>query len=214
MRRFPPFALLVLAALLALPCAASAVDSADPAYAPSAERDYPDFWFAPWDEAKERAGAPKIGKMRGTWDMGSTDLTFDRLMGSIEGVKGGRDVRVSWDHENGKIRGRIGNLFVDLKVEWSSERVRVSGTGDGEIIDYTADWPAKRVDGQAYGKSIAITYNPDKGVDGMANGSLVKLIYSKKNGALNGMFGVDMANLKLENLDLTDFLMHLYIFLH
>lgn len=214
MRRFRLFAHLILAALLALPCAASAVDSADPAYAPSPARDYPAFWFAPGDTTREKAGVPKTGTMRGTWDMGTTNLVFDRMMWTIEGVKGGKDVRLSWDHDNGKIRGRVGNLFVDLKVEWSAERVRVSGLGDGEIIDYTCDWTARRVDGQAYGKTISLPFDMDKGIDGMANGGISKLVYSKKSGALNGLLGVDMANLKLENLDLYDFLMHLYIFLH
>ena len=208
------FACLIALALL-LAAAPAAAPSAGPVYVTAVEAEYPAHWFAPGSADRSRAGLPKVGTMRGTWDMATTDLTFDRVSWTMSGVKGPKQVRLTWDHDAGVIKGAVGGVMVSLKVEWTPERVRLVGAADGEVIDYTCDWTAKRIDGTAFGKTVALTFDLEKGnVDGLANGGLTKMVYSKKSGALNGLLGVDMANLKLENLDLYDFFMHLYIFLH
>ena len=157
---------------------------------------------------------PKIGSMRGVFRNRKIMLTFNRTFWTITGNHGAHDVGLTINHEKATIVGRAYGDSLSLGFDWSPEKISQHGMVAGILYNMALDWKAGTAVGRGLGKGIRLQFSLDDGrITGWMPGGQVNLTLNEISGVLQGTVGGKFCQLTLTNVDLYDFLQHLYLFL-
>ena len=157
---------------------------------------------------------PKIGTMKGVFRDRKIMLTFNRTFWTITGNHGAHDVGLNISHESSTIFGRAYGDALSLGFDWSPEMISQQGTVADVRYDMVLDWEAGTAQGWGMGKAIRLQFSIDDGrITGWMPGGQVNLTFNELSGVLQGTVGGKFCQLTLTNVDLYDFLQHLYLFL-
>ncbi|MEW6709645.1 MAG: thioredoxin-like domain-containing protein [Candidatus Riflebacteria bacterium] len=157
---------------------------------------------------------PKLGWIKGT--IGNKDyyVAINRTEWSIKGNAGEKPFDIKIDHENKTIRGYAHDSGVDLTFSWAPEQYTAEGETYGYPYWLNINWPAGEATGGISCSMLEFNWNADNGV---LNGSLsdrkANLKFDKVSGRLTGDFFNRKLDLQITNLDLTDFMQYIYLFL-
>lgn len=162
-------------------------------------------------QASALARRPMQAWMEGGFGGAPVKLVFDRVQWTIKGGINGSPVDLAIDHQNSRITGGIG-APVDLVFRWTPERIQVIGGGGGRPTDYVVDWKAETVKG-GIGGPVDLTFSFREGwIRGGAGGYPVDLQLDAKTGRLTGGMNGAPVDAVLTNMDLSEVLQHLYLF--
>lgn len=150
------------------------------------------------------AGRPAAGWVNGDFALAPVDLVFDRRQWTIDGSAVGRRVYLNIDHSAHTITGQLGRP-VALSFTWSTQRWTVLGDG----VDLAVDWNGGSVSCASYGRRIQARFSLK---EGWIKGDSVDLKLQASSGRLTGKMNGVPVDATLTNLDLSDLLMHLYVF--
>ncbi|MDE1977526.1 MAG: hypothetical protein KGI84_09760, partial [Elusimicrobia bacterium] len=122
-------------------------------------------------------------------------------------------VDININNENGTITGREGSAPVALFFQWSPSVIRISGTDAGAAYNVTLSVTGGSISGTAEGSPIYATFRMDGGPIQGSNTGNIALSYDVVSGRVNGTINGSPIDVTLTNLDLSDFMEHLYLFL-
>lgn len=162
--------------------------------------------------------ATRIGKINGEINGNPLNLTYNKILWTVEGKIGEKAVEISINHDNKNISGKIGDRKVNLNFKWSPEKVNIFSKDNS--TNYTAIWKKGILEGKIDGKDIHLKFDMKEDVagehivfvKGKYNTNIVNIKFDKISGELTGTFNSGNINLKLINCDLYDFLQYIFIF--
>ena len=203
-------------AVLAAPLFARAQDSVESLAAGARGLDVPAFSKL---EAGFRAPAvlalhrPFSGTIAGTFAGGPVNLILNRYAWDITGRVGSSPVSVDIDNQNGTFTGEEGQSRVALFFQWSPDVIRISGTDAGAPYNVTLNVTGGVISGTAEGSPLKATFRMDGGPIQGSNTGDISLNYDVVSGRVNGVINGSPIDVTLTDLDLSDFMEHLYLFL-
>jgi hypothetical protein len=159
---------------------------------------------APMSAYAAAAGRPAYGTVSGGFSAAPVELAFDRRQWTIKGGAVGRAVDLKIDHEARTITGGLGGQL-SLTFVWTPEYWVV--TGDGATMQ--VHWKKGTVIGAAFGHAIDARFDLR---EGWIKGGMIDLQLDAPTGRLTGGAFGGQVDATLTNLDLSDLLMHLYVF--
>lgn len=157
---------------------------------------------------------PKQGWVRGTIGTKNYEITIDRIAWTITGSNGAFPYNLKINHDARAIQGEANNEPLNIGFEWSPEQVIYDGDAYGYPYHVEVVWK----DGTAVGgiacSMLKTSFDLEKGTfSGYLGDRNVNLTYDKVSGRVTGEFFKRPLNLVLTNLDFSDFIQHLYLFL-
>lgn len=165
-------------------------------------------------EANASRDLAKQGWIKGTIGDKTYFVTIDRTAWTIKGTAGDRPYDIKIDHEAKTIRGRAHDSGVDLTFAWTPQEVGFDGDAYGNPYWKNINWASGAVTGGIACSLLEMTFDHDRGiVRGTLGDRQVDLAYEKVSGRLTGQFFRRSVDLQLTNLDLTDFLQYLFLFI-
>ena len=165
-------------------------------------------------EVQALRGQPKQGWIRGTIGSKAYDVTLDRIAWTITGTNGAFPYKLQINHEAKAIQGEANDQPINIGFEWSPEQVIYDGDAYGYPYHVEIVWK----DGTAVGgiacSLLKTSFSLEKGTfTGYLGDRNLNLTYDKVSGRVTGEFFKRPLDLVLTNLDFTDFIQHLYLFL-
>ena len=156
---------------------------------------------------------PSSGAIAGTFAGGPVNLVLNRYSWDITGRVGSSPVDVDIDNQNGTFTGEEGQSRVALFFQWSPDVIRISGTDAGNPYNVTLDVTGGVISGTAEGSPLRATFRMDGGPIQGSNTGDISLNYDAVSGRVNGVINGSPIDVTLTDLDLSDFMEHLYLFL-
>ena len=155
-----------------------------------------------------------VGAVTGAANHSLVELYFDRRTWEITGGANRSPVRLSIDHQKGLITVGANHSPVELRFTWTPERIVYEGGANRSPVRLELDWIKGRLEGNSNNSPVLLEFDLEQGwVRGHAAGSPVQLQYDAVRGTITGAMNHSPADLRLVNLDLSDFLQHIYLFL-
>ncbi|MFZ2959438.1 MAG: hypothetical protein WA705_21330 [Candidatus Ozemobacteraceae bacterium] len=159
-------------------------------------------------------GLPRFGTISGAIDGMGVNITLDRTLWTITGTLNQAPINVKIDHSRMTIFGTANKYPIDLDFTWTPEKVTYKGLAAASTYESTLIWSPGSLTGFAGGAPLNLNFDIEAGVvHGTACKGFVSLSFDKVSGRLLGNFAGRAVNIVLVNLDLFDFLQHLYLFL-
>ncbi|HVA66087.1 MAG TPA: hypothetical protein VNK24_04080 [Elusimicrobiota bacterium] len=156
---------------------------------------------------------PFSGTIAGTFAGGPVNLVLNRYAWDITGRVGSSPVDVNIDNQNGTFTGEEGQSRVALSFQWSPDIIRISGTDGGAPYDVTLNVTGGVISGTAEGAPLKAAFRMDGGPIQGSNTGDISLNYDAVSGRVNGVINGSPIDVTLTDLDLSDFMEHLYLFL-
>lgn len=165
-------------------------------------------------EVKTLRAIPKQGWIKGNIGPKAISLTFDRVAWTISGTIGALPVDIKIDHAAKTIRGFAQESGVDLTFTWSPEEIALEGQVYGLPYILTTNWQAGTSTGGFSCSLMEFAFSLEKGTfEGFLADRKATLKFDHVSGRITGDFFRKPINLQLVNLDFSDFIHHLYLFL-
>lgn len=156
---------------------------------------------------------PKQGWFRGTVGEKTFAVTLDRVAWTITGTAGDKPFDIKIDHEARTIRGFAHDSGVDMTFTWNPEEVTIDGQAYGYPYWVTTTWQSGIAEGGYACSLLSLTFNLEKGtLEGSLGDRRANLKYDAVSGRLTGDLFRKPVDLRLENVDFSDFIQHLYLF--
>lgn len=156
---------------------------------------------------------PKQGFITGKVGVKDYSITFDRVAWTITGTAGDKPVDVKIDHAACTIRGTAMDSGIDLTFKWTPQEVGFDGEAYGYPYWVNINWDGKTATGGIGCSMLDLTFNLQGGtLTGDLGGKPANLKYDEISGRLTGELFKRPVDLKLVNLDLSDFIQHMYLF--
>jgi nucleoredoxin len=157
---------------------------------------------------------PKQGWIKGTIGNKEYHVAINRTEWTIKGNAGEKPFDIKIDHENKTIQGYAHYSGVDLTFNWTPEQYSFDGDTYGYPYWINIDWSAGEVTGGIACSMLELNMNSDSGVlTGFLGDRKVNLKYNKISGRLTGDFFNRKLDLQITNLEMSDFIQYLYLFL-
>lgn len=166
------------------------------------------------DDVNTLRSIPKQGWIKGTIGGKSYFVTIDRTAWTIKGTAGDKPVDIKINHEAKKIQGFAHDSGVDMGFTWSPEAYSLDGDAYGSPYWINISWPTGEANGGMACSMISLSWNMETGkLTGFLSDRKADVTYNKVSGRLTGDFFKRPIDLQITNLDLSDFIQHLYLFL-
>ncbi len=166
---------------------------------------------APADFASRRAAG---GTITGAMNHSPVQLQFDRRAWTITGGINNSPVQVAIDHAARRIHGGANHSPVELAFEWTSDRWCIEGGANRSPVRLETYWLRGTLEGHSNRSPVKLEFDLPAGtIRGYANRAPVELSYDAASGRITGAMNRSPVDITLVNLDLSDFLSHLYLFL-
>ena len=160
--------------------------------------------------------SPRIGTIKGKLGCSCVvDLTFDRREWAIKGQAADGLVNIAIDHDAMRLTGVSMKQPVDLNMTWTPERILYQGTIGTLPAKLLIDWKRGTLDGELRGKAVKLIFSLETGkAEGTFGGVPDQFDLDKISGNMTGELNNTGFELNLVNLDLSDILQHVYLFLN
>lgn len=166
------------------------------------------------NEVNAKRSIPKQGWIKGSIGNKEYYVAINRSEWTIKGNAGERPFDIKIDHENKTIRGFAHDSGVDLTFNWTPEQYSLDGEAYGYPYWVNIDWPAGNAPGGYACSMLELNWNSDSGVlTGFLGERKANLKYDKVSGRLIGDFFNRKLDLQITNLELSDFIQYIYLFL-
>ncbi len=166
------------------------------------------------DDVNTLRSIPKQGWIKGTIGGKSYYVTFDRTSWTIKGTAGDKPVDIKIDHQNKRIQGYAHDSGVDLYFTWATDAYSLEGDTYGTPYWINISWPGAEANGGIACSMITLSWNLDTGkVTGFLSDRKADMKFDKVSGRLTGDFFKRPIDVQITNLELSDFITHLYLFL-
>lgn len=166
------------------------------------------------DEVRIKSAMPRQGWIKGTIGEKPFFLAIDATSSTITGKAGDFPIEIKIDEQAGTIRGTAHNSMIDLQIYLQHGEYRQEGDIYGYFFWHGIDWGNEASMGGASCTILELSWDESAGnVKGYLGERKVNLKFDKNSGQLKGDLFNRNLNLQLENLDLTDFIRHFYLFL-
>jgi nucleoredoxin len=166
------------------------------------------------NETQAARAIPQKAWVKGTVGNTSFDITFDRTAWTITGKAGDRPVDIRIDHDGKKITGYAHDSGVDLAFTWNTLEIAYDGAAYGTPFWMNIAWPQKMVYGGVSCTLMELSFDLSKGIlDGYLGEKMTHLRLDAASGLLTGELFQRPVHLQLTNLDLSDFIQHIYLFM-
>ena len=165
-------------------------------------------------EVNAARSIPKQGWIKGTIGNKEYYVSVNRTEWTIKGNAGDRPFDIKIDHENKTIRGYAHDSGVDMTFDWSPEQYSLDGEAYGYPYWISIDWPAGNAPGGYACSMLEFNWNIDNGdLTGSLSDRKANLKFDKVSGRLTGDFFNRKLDLQITNLDLSDFIQYIFLFL-
>ncbi|GAB4271657.1 MAG: hypothetical protein Kow0029_09600 [Candidatus Rifleibacteriota bacterium] len=166
------------------------------------------------NEVKALRSIPKIGWIKGTIGQKEYYVTFNRTEWTIKGNAGDKPFDIKIDHENKTIRGYAHDSGVDLTFNWTPEEYSLDGEAYGYPYWANINWKAGDVTGGYACSMLEFKFDTDSGlITGSLSDRKANLKFDRISGRLTGDFFNKKLDLQITNLELSDFMQYIYLFL-
>lgn len=165
-------------------------------------------------DVQELRAQPKQGWVRGTIGNKTYEITLDRIAWTITGTNGAFPYNLKIDHEGRTIRGEANDSPINLGFEWSPEQVIFDGDAYSYPYHVEINWKDGTANGGIACGLLKTSFNLENGTfTGYVSDKNLNLKYDKISGRVTGDFFKRPMNIVLTNLDFSDFIQHMYLFL-
>ncbi|MHB2025463.1 MAG: hypothetical protein ACYCPQ_02310 [Elusimicrobiota bacterium] len=161
----------------------------------------------------EPFGQPWRGSIDGSFNGAPVNLILDRRAWGLTGNIGQNGVNIGIDNTNGVITGTDGSMAVNLFVDWLPNVIRLSGTAGKSDYNAVIHVISGQMSGTAMGSPLQVSFSMDGGIISGSNTGPIALNYDVTSGSVNGIINGMPIDVTLTDMDISDFMEHLYLFL-
>lgn len=166
------------------------------------------------DSAKNAAAMPRHGYIKGTIGARTCHLAFDATSSTIKGHIGDFPVDIKVDKKASTITGQAHNSTIDLQMHLMHGEYRQEGDTYGFFFWHGIDWDNNYSQGGVSCSILELDWDLDDGIiKGFLGERKVNLTFKKETGILTGDLFGRAVDLQIEDLELTEFINHFYLFL-
>jgi len=165
------------------------------------------------DAARNANAIPRHGYIKGTVGGRTCHIAFDAVSSTIKGQIGEFPVNLKVDKQASTITGQAHNSIIDLQVHLMHGEYRQEGDIYGFFFWHSLDWENQQSQGGVSCSILELDWDFDSGIKGFLGEKKVNLAFNKETGKLTGDLFGRAIDLQIEDLELTEFVNHFYLFL-